>query len=234
MVFTKIGTALVLAGAMGLMLSTVPAQAQLAGTTPTGFWKVIPTQNPLSAGVIVLKAQGTNVIGHYGKRGSVKGTVSASNPREMDLNWSDERGTGWGKITFSKDWNQFHGQWGYPGQAASGQLYASRMLVKINTTGMWNVRLTGQKLHVANVQFHQKGTSFVGKWPSGHFTGTIPAGVVDVDGTWQTIDGSGPLHITFSVDGNSFSGYWAYPGKPMKGRIFGTRINSQSDSVGTR
>ncbi len=229
----KIVTALLAASALALTLPAAPAQAQMAGTNATGSWKVRPTQNPLSSGVIILKQQGNNVIGHYGKGGTVKGTIDPSNPHQLDLNWSDSRGSGWSKVTFSDDWKQFHGQWGYPGQAASGEVYAARMLIQINTSGVWNVQLTGQKLHSARVEFHQKGTSFVGKFPSGHLTGTIPPGTTEVDGTWQTIDGSGPIHITFSADGSSFSGFWAYPGKPMKGRIFGTRIDSAS-SVGTR
>lgn len=233
MFFSRVFTALLLVGALAFALPAAPASAQMAGTSASGMWKVRPTSNPLTSGVITLRQQGHNVIGSYGKGGTVKGTVNPNNPHELDLNWSDQRGTGWSKITFGNNWNDFHGQWGYPGQAATGEVYAGRMMLQINTAGVWNVRLTGQKVHNAKVAFQQKGTSFVGKWTNGHITGTIPAGTTEVNGTWQTIDGSGPLHITFSPDGNHFSGFWAYSGKANKGRIFGTRVNPTTATVDT-
>jgi hypothetical protein len=230
LLFGKVGIVLFLAGALAFTQQSLPAGAQMAGTTATGTWKVRPTQRPLSPGIMILRQQGNNVVGSYGRGGTIKGTVSTENPHELDINWSDRRGSGWGKITFSSNWNQFHGEWGYPGQVASGELYATRMMMQINTAGLWNVRLTGQQVHNAQLRFQQKGTSFVGTWPSGHVTGTIPAGTTEVKGTWQTKTASGPLYFKFSADGNSFDGYWGYPGKASKGRVFGTRVMTTSST----
>lgn len=230
MFFGKLGIVLLLSGILGVTQSAVPAIAQMAGTDAGGMWRVRPTERPFASGVIILRQQGNNVIGSYGRGGTIKGTVSATNPHELDINWSDQRGSGWGKMTFSSNWNQFHGEWGYPGKVATGQLYATRLMMQINTAGLWNVQLTGQQVHNAQLRFEQKGTSFVGTWPSGHITGTIAPGTTDVKGTWQTKTGSGPISLKFSPDGKSFSGFWSYHGKPNKGRVFGKRVATTSST----
>ena len=212
--------------------AALPASAQMAGTNAAGMWQVRQTSRPFVPGVLVLRQQGNTIIGSYARGGTIKGTVDANDPHKIQFNWSDSaRGSGWGTIELSSNWNVFHGEWGMPGQPAAGQLYATRLMIQVDTTGLWSVQLTGQKVHNAQLRFQQKGTSFVGTWPSGHLTGTIAPGTTHVNGTWQTQDSSGPISLTFSPDGNSFHGFWGYSSQANKGRVYGKRVSpTASDS----
>ncbi len=198
--------------------------AQPVATSATGTWNVTYSTRPMSPSKMVLHQEGQTLIGTYGNGFNLNGHMNANNPQQFDATWTDLSGGGWATLIFSPDWKTFNGRWGYPGKQPAGTFVASRVYLQINTTGLWDVTLTGQATHKARLKFSQTGTSFVGTWPNGHLTGTIPPGEIEVHGSWQTRKNSGPITMTFTSDGQQFEGVWGYTNRPRAGRVFGKKV----------
>jgi len=178
-------------------------------------------------GNVNLQQEGSTVVGSYSnKSGQISGSFSQPGVNEMTGTWKDKRGTGWIDLAFSADSKKLSGTWGMKGASTSrGSLVGSiNTIVSPVVSGLWNVTLTGQDVHNVKLRFQQQGTSIIARWDKGQVTGTLPQGSYIVDGTWQTKKGSGPISMTFTPDGNDFSGFWGYPGKPSSGRVIGKRV----------
>ena len=202
------------------------AQAQKVPHNATGTWTMRYAGNPMHASQIVMHQQGQIVVGTYGAGYTLRGEINKDNPLQVDATWQDSTNNtnGWATLIFSADWTTLSGKWGAPGRQPEGTFVGKRYYAQINTSGRWNVILTGLESHNVVLSFSQTGSSFIGTWPNGHITGTLPAGAKIVHGTWQTKSGAGPITITFSKDGNSFQGTWGYSGKAPSGRIQGTKM----------
>jgi len=167
------------------------------------------------------------VVGSYNnKSGQINGSFGQPGVNEMRGTWKDKRGSGWIDLAFSEDSKKVSGSWGNTGSStARGNLVGSiNTIVSPITTGLWKLTLTGQDTHDMKLRFQQEGQSIVATWEKGRITGTLPKGSYIMDGTWQTKAGYGPVTLTFDPSGNSFNGYWGYPGKPSRGRVLGQRI----------
>ena len=215
--------ALVSAVLLGVTLGAV-ANAQPVSTSATGTWSIRYSGSPMSPAELVLHQQGQVVLGSYGNGFTLHGNINKDNPHQVDATWQDASGSGWATLIFDADWKTLSGRWGDPGKQPKGSFVASRVYNQINTTGKWNVTLTGMQVHTAVLMFNQTGSTFIGTWPNGHLTGVLPPGEIEVRGHWQTKKLSGPIDITFTSDGTKFEGTWGYPGKAPKGRIVGTKI----------
>ena len=203
---------------IGLASAAKPVETSAAGT-----WSVTYSGSPLTPGPLVLKQVGSGIVGSYGTNGSLSGSTHPGNPLQIDASWKDSRGVGWATLIFNASYTAFHGSWGFGGRPANGTFVAERVYNQINTTGTWNVLMTGEMAHSTQLVFKQTGPSFIGTWAGGHIQGTLSKGSEDVQGQWQTPKGYGPINLKFSADGNSFHGTWGYPGKPSSGVVNGTR-----------
>ena len=178
-------------------------------------------------GNVKLNQQGTTVVGSYNNNsGQISGTFSQPGVNEMSGTWKDKRGTGWLDLAFAANSEKLSGSWGFKGSStASGSLVASvNTIVSPTVRGLWNVTFTGQDTHDVKLRFQQQGQSIIATFAKGRLTGTLPAGSYLMDGTWQTKIGSGPVTLTFTPEGNDFSGFWGFAGKPSSGRVLGKRI----------
>ena len=194
----------------------------------SNLWSVNRTGGEVFVnGNVNLQQQGTTVIGNYSnKTGQINGAFNTPGVNEMQGTWKDKRGSGWIDLAFSEDSKKFSGSWGNSGSStARGNLVGTiNTIVSPITTGKWKITLTGQDTHSMTVQFKQEGQSIIATWEKGRITGTLPQGSYILDGTWQTKAGYGPVELTFDPGGNSFNGFWGYPGKPSRGRVLGQRI----------
>lgn len=216
--FLSAGIALLFA-----MSSVTGAPAQPAATSATGTWSIRYSGAAIMPQKVVLHQEGQTVVGTYGDGFQLRGNINNENPLQVDATWDGPREHGWATLIFSPDWKTFSGRYGLPARQPTGTFVAERTYIQINTTGFWDVTLTGQATHRARLKFTQNGSGFVGTWPNGHLTGSLPPGTIEVNGTWQTKKNSGPIRLTFTSDGKSFSGVWGYPGR-VKGRVFGKRV----------
>lgn len=214
------------------------------GRKPSGTfigWRIYPTYPPVTglwnfratggerlvSGIAHLEQQGAAVIGSFSNG---TGQISGTFPRGVHTLSGIIKGrggrSGWVRIEFSSDSRALSGVWGTgaPGGPATGMFVATYNTTKpVVTAGLWDVQLTGLETHSVKVTFRQSGNSIIATWPRGHIGGTIPAGSLQMTGTWQTKISSGLITITFSPDGSKFSGTWGYPGRPAKGRVLGVK-----------
>jgi hypothetical protein len=183
----------------------------------------------LLSGVVNLTQQGLTVLGSFdGGKGQLSGTFRGGTP--LLAQWTDGPAAGWMSLRFAPDARTVSGTWGTSDQGQPmGSLVGAVDTTELkDTTGLWDATLTGQKAHQARLEFQQHGTSIVSTWPGGHISGNVPRGTLKMNGMWQTENGSGPIELTFSPDGNGFQGVWGYPGRPPKGRVLGTRVTPLS------
>ena len=171
---------LVMVVTIGFASAAKPMETSAAGT-----WSVTSSGSPLTPGTLVLKQVGTGIVGSYGTNGTLSGNVHQGNPLQIDASWKDSRGVGWATLIFNSTWTAFHGSWGFGGRPANGTFVAERVYNQINTTGVWNVLMTGEMAHQTQLVFKQTGPSFIATWAGGHIQGTLSKGSEDVQGMWR-------------------------------------------------
>lgn len=105
---------------------------------------------------------------------------------------------------------------------ASGAFAASA--AQLDTTGRWHVRVTnGGELAGGVLRLDQVGTTVVGRLRQALIAARM-TGAATMEAKWTGPNDSGWFTVTFSDDGDSFSGKWGYDGKPAAGDIEGRRI----------
>jgi hypothetical protein len=214
----------IVAAALVAVLSIGVALAQTAGNGAEGTWSVAYSGERLGSNTITLHQQGGNVTGWWGEAGTLTGKVNAGNHNKVDVQWVNGVAHGWATFVFTHDWNSFSGEWGKL-KKPYGTFEAERVVnVKLNTTGTWDVTLTGIEDYADKVTFTQKGNSVTGTWANnGRMTGTLTPGGVELRGMWHNGKTSGPLDLTFDPSGVIFEGMWSTNGSGPKGRIIGRR-----------
>lgn len=184
---------------------------------------------------ITLRQLGVDVVGNYGPRTQVNGTMASDNTFDGTWKGPDSSG-GWIKLQFSDDSRSFQGTWGLtPGTEPAGTVTGSVRNAPPNATsnstntsgeldirGLWHIASSGGAFPGDTLKLDQQGRSVSGSYKDGHLEGTISSSSHSLSGNWRDARGTGVFTISFASDGMSFHGTWTT--KYNSGSLIGKRV----------
>jgi hypothetical protein len=175
---------------------------------------------------------GSTVVGNFGSRTEVDGTMAAD-ANDLTGTWKTPSGNGWIKLQFADDSKSFAGTWGFASDAQQPQGHLIGTVVshaQLWVRGLWNVASSGEAFATSTVKLSQEGQTVIGSYKGGHLQGTLPIGSVVLTGRWRDSRGTGNLVFKFAADGKSFQGKWTINGK-TGGSIIGKRNVASSPAL---
>lgn len=225
------------------------------GSRPSGHFEGSRTAFPLVTGTfhttvtgtdefatrhITLRQLGTDVVGNYGPRTQVTGTMSTS-ANTFDGTWKGPNNSGWIKLQFADDSRSFQGTWGLtPGTEPAGTVTGSVRNVpptannatgnnatgnatgELDVRGLWHIASSGGAFPGDTLKLEQQGRSVSGSYKDGHLEGTLSSSSHSLSGNWRDARGAGLFTISFASDGMSFHGTWST--KYNNGSLIGKRV----------
>jgi hypothetical protein len=225
------------------------------GTRPSGYFVAVRAIHPSVTGVynihttggtdftsnqISLHQLGLDVVGNYGPRTQLTGTMSTDS-NTFNGTWKGASGTGWIKLQFADDSRSVVGSWGLaPGTDASGQFAGSTGSGGstpshtgsgvLGVRGLWHIASSGPAFTSDRLQLEQQGENVSGSFKDGHLEGTIPPGSHSLSGSWRDSHGSGIFTLRFASDGMSFKGTWTTKHNNA-GSVIGKRVVAAMQAV---
>ncbi len=186
----------------------------------------------LTSRVMKLHQLGSTVVGNFGPRTEVDGTM-ASDANNLTGTWKTPSGEGWIKLQFTDDSRSFAGTWGFASDAQQPQghiIGAAVSHAQLWVRGLWNVASSGEAFATSTLKLSQEGQTVIGSYKGGHLQGTLPIGSVVLTGRWRDSRGTGNVVLKFAANGKSFQGKWTIDGK-TGGSIIGKRNIASSPAL---
>lgn len=201
--------------------------------TVTGtYHTTVSGSDSFAARHITLRQLGLDVVGNYGPRTQLNGTM-ATDSNSLDGTWKGPDSNGWIKLQFADDSRSFQGTWGLtPGTEPAGTVTGSVRNVppsasnnatgELDVRGLWRIASSGGAFPGETLKLEQQGQSVTGSYKNGHLEGTISNSSHSLSGNWRDASGNGVLTISFASDGMSFHGTWTT--KYNSGSLIGKRV----------
>jgi hypothetical protein len=192
---------------------------------------------------ITLRQLGLDVVGNYGPRTQLNGTMSTDS-NTFDGTWKGPSSNGWIKLQFADDSRSFQGTWGLtPGSEAAGTVTGSvrnappsanntntsAMSGELDVRGLWRIASSGGAFPGDSLKLEQQGRAVTGTYKNGHLQGTISNTSHSISGNWRDANGNGLFTISFASDGMSFHGTWNT--KYNSGSLIGKRVIASTPAL---
>ena len=123
----------------------------------------------------------------------------------------------------SADGKSFAGSWKYAGALKTSGSWHGTLVQAVSWTGRWSTNW-------GVVTLTQTGSTVTGSYPhdSGKISGTVSGSTLTAhwseSPSYAGPDDAGPVVLTISKDGKSFSGLWAYQGQAPSRSWDGARL----------